>query len=548
MAKPTRYTPEIIAEYTAKGYWTSETFADIWDRNARDFPNKEAVIDSQKRVTWSQAKTWIDRVALGLLELGMKKDEMIVIQLPNCVELCLLRVACEKAGLLFMPVLRTLRHREMEHILAHAEAKGIVIPWTFRDFDYSRMVQDIRPKTPKLQHVIVTGNEVPDGAISLNELAQQPIEQKYPPDYLQRTKCPATEFCMVLHTTGTTGFPKFVEFPISGRMWASKARCKNYRLAAKDIVVAMAPAAAGPNVFAFYDAPRVAAKVVMMEHFETEEALKLIEREKATVACVVPALLAMMMPSPSFGKRRLSSLRFIVCTGAPLSYHLAVEAEQKFGCPIVQDFGAVDVGGVALQSVADPQEVRLMTVGTPYPRNQVKLLDDNGQEVKQGVVGEILVRGPNIDLAYYRDPEATWQSYTRDGWVKMGDQGRFDKQGHLIFVGRKKDMIIRGGQNIYPVEVENLLITHPKLSAIAIVRMPDPIMGEKTCAYVVPKAGQGFTFNEMVSFLKAKNIAPYKLPERLEILDSLPLVGEQKVDKTVLEQDIRDKLKSESKT
>lgn len=547
MAKPTRYTQEMINEYTGKGYWTPETFAGVWDRNAREYPSKEAIVDSRKRLTWSQAKTWTDRVALGLLELGLKKDDMVIFQLPNCVELCLLRVACEKAGLLFMPVVRTQRHMEMEHILASTEARAIVIPRSFRDFSYWNMIHDIRSRLPKLEFVIVAGEDVPERAISLDNMALQPVEQKYASDYLERTRCSATEFCMVLHTTGSTGFPKFVEFPIAGRICASIARCKSYDLTSNDVMVALAPAAAGPNVFVYCDAHRVAARIVMMEHFEAEEALALLKREKATIACVVPALLAMMVTNLSSRKYELNSLRFVVCTGAPLSYHLAVEAEDRFGCPIVQDFGAVDVGGVCIQSLNDPREVRLSTVGTPYPGNEVKLLDEKGQEVKPGEAGEIVVRGPGLDLAYYRDTEATWQMYTRDGWCKMGDLGRFDNQGHLIIVGRKKDMIIRGGQNVFPVEVENLLITHPKVAAAAIVRMPDPIMGEKACAYVVPKASQVFTFNDMLSFLKGKNIAPYKLPERLEIIDSLPLVGGQKVDKKALEQDILNKLKAKDK-
>lgn len=545
MARPTRYTSEIITEYTGKGYWTSETFADVWDRNARESPHREAIVDSRKRLTWSQAKTWIDRVALRLLELGMNKDEMMVIQLPNCAELVLLRVACEKAGLLFTPVIRSLRHREMEHILTYTEAVGIVIPWKFRDFNYWQMVEDIRPNLPKLKNVFVVGDQTPDGAISLNEMARQPVEKRYPLDYLEQTRCRATEFCMVLHTTGTTGFPKFVEFPICGRICASRDRCEHFKITDADVIAALTPAASGPNVFAYVDAPRVAAKVVMLEHFEAEEALKLIERERATIVPVVPAVLAMIVREPSFGKYDLSSIRFVSCTGASLPYQLARETEEKLGCPIIQDFGAVDVGGVCIQSLDDPQAVRLLTVGKPYSGGELRLVDDTGEEVAAGEIGEILVRGPALDLAYYRDPEATRQAYSEDGWFKMGDLGKLDDQGNLMIVGRKRDMIIRGGQNIYPIEIENLLLTHPKVSAVAIVRMPDPIMGEKGCAYIVPKPGQKLTFDEMISFLRAKKIAPYKLPERIEFLDSLPLVGGQKVDKKALEQDIVRKLRAE---
>jgi acyl-CoA synthetase (AMP-forming)/AMP-acid ligase II len=196
----------------------------------------------------------------------------------------------------------------------------------------------------------------------------------------------------------------------------------------------------------------------------------------------------------------------------------------------------------------DPQDVRFLTAGRPVPGVEVKLVDDEGKEVSPGGVGEVWVRGPTFVSGYYRDAEATAQMWTQDGWFKMGDLGKWDYRGNVAIVGRKKDMIIRGGQNIYPVEIENLLILHPKVSAVAVVGMPDPVMGEKACAYIVPKSGETFTFEEMVSFLKSKNIALFKIPERLEIVERLYMVADnQKVDKKVLQQDIREKLRAEGK-
>ncbi|MFQ5826608.1 MAG: AMP-binding protein, partial [Dehalococcoidia bacterium] len=205
----------------------------------------------------------------------------------------------------------------------------------------------------------------------------------------------------------------------------------------------------------------------------------------------------------------------------------------------------VDASGVTRTTLDDPPEVRRLSAGRPYPGNEVKLVDGSGREVPRGEVGEIMARGPTMDFAYFRDPEATWQTWTRDGWHKLGDLGKMDERGYLSIVGRQSDMIIRGGQNIYPVEIENLLHTHPRVSAAAVVRMPDRIMGERACAYVVPKPGEKLTFEEMVSFLREQRIATYKLPERLETLERLPLAGGQKVDKKVLEQDIAEKLKAE---
>lgn len=547
MAKPNRYTPEMIEKYTTEGYWEPRTFSDLWDQSAMDYPNKEAVVDSKTRLTWGQAKQWIDRLALGLLDQGLKKDQMLVVQLPNSVELCLLRIACEKAGLLFMPVLRTFRRREMEYILSHVEATGVVIPWQFRDFDYFEMIKEIRTSLPGLKYVFLVGDEAPGGTLSIKAMSEQPLEEKYPSSYLEGTKTKATEFSLVVPTTGSTGFPKFVEIPSCSHIFSGKYFVKAYQITASDIVAVLAPAALGPNIIAYCCVPRVGAKMVMMEHFEAEEALKLIERERVTIAGVVPTQLVMMAGHPNLKEYDISSLRFIRVTGAPLTYQVAVEAEENVGCPIIQGYGAVEFGTGSTSILGDPREVRLLTAGKPLPGCEVKLVDE-GNEVPRGEVGEIMLAGPVGVSGYYRDPDTTWKVWTRDGWYRTGDRGKLDDRGKLVILGRQKDMIIRGGQNIYPTEIENLLISHPRVSGAAVVGMPDPVMGERVCAYVAPKENQTYTFDEMISFLKQKSIAPYKLPERLELVDSIPMVGAgQKVDKKELKQDISEKLKAEGK-
>jgi non-ribosomal peptide synthetase component E (peptide arylation enzyme) len=225
---------------------------------------------------------------------------------------------------------------------------------------------------------------------------------------------------------------------------------------------------------------------------------------------------------------------------------LIVEIEEKVGGRLTTGLGAVDFGGVTATQLDDPPEVRLFTVGKACGGTEIRVVDDAGEELPRGEIGEIWGRGPGCSSGYYKDPEATWQAWTKDGWFRLGDLGKVDDQGNITVVGRKKDMIIRGGQNIYPVEIENLLFTHPKVLDVAVVGMPDPVMGEKACAYIVPRPGQDLSFDETVSFLKNKGIATYKLPERLEIIDRLPMVGGQKVDKRRLVEDIQEKLLKET--
>jgi non-ribosomal peptide synthetase component E (peptide arylation enzyme) len=284
----------------------------------------------------------------------------------------------------------------------------------------------------------------------------------------------------------------------------------------------------------------------MLEHFSPQEALEIIEKERVTITPMVPAQAAMVIRHPDFEKYDISSLRVVLTMGAPLPYKVAVDVEKKLGCPIIQNYGSIDCAAACMGAIDDPIEVRLSTVGKPYAGAEVKLVGDRGEEVDYGEAGEIFIRGPAAVSGYYKDPEATWQIWSRDGWYRTGDLGRFDEEGHLIIVGRKKEMIIRGGQNIYPVEIEDLLMTHPGVANIAIVKMPDPIMGERACAYVIPEGGQEFTFDEMVSFLKEKGVTPYKFPERLEVVNAFPMVAEgQKIDRKALEKDIEEKLKAQ---
>jgi non-ribosomal peptide synthetase component E (peptide arylation enzyme) len=436
---------------------------------------------------------------------------------------------------------------EMQHILPFVEAKAIIIPWKFRDFDYVQMVNQLKPVAPMLKHIIVAGDDVPQGTISLKEIMVKPLEKKYPPEFLEKRKCAATEFSMVVHTTGTTGFPKFVEHGIAGRLCTARGHIAGTRLNFSDVVAALGPAAAGPNAIVYLSAPYVGAKIVMLEHFEAEVALALIEKEKVTAACLVPAMLAMMIKSPNFHEYDLSSLRAIISTGAVLSYELALEAEEKVHRPVVQFYGSMDGGGLSITPIDAPREQRLLTVGKPYTGNEVKFIDDNGEEVQRGEIGEIVARGPTMDCAFFKDPKATMEAWSPDGWFHMGDLGKWDEHGNIMIVGRKKDIIIRGGQNIYPAEVESLILQHPKVLSVAIVPMPDTVMGERACAFVVPKPGQSVTLEELSAFLKSKSIAPFKIPERLEIAEKMPMAGDIKIDRKVLTQEILAKLQSEGK-
>lgn len=541
--KATRFTEEMIDEYVRQGYWDSSLISDYWDQNAVLYPNEEAIVDGKVRLSWQQAKQQIDRIALGLLELGIKKDEKVAVQLYNCVEHFIFRVACEKAGVVAITLLPTFRHLEISAILKYTKPVGIVIPLEFRNFNYFRMIEEIHSDLPSLKFIFVIGDDAPEGTISIKEMSERPIEKKYPSDYLQKTKFTPFETFQIATTTGTTGLAKCVEFASCVRQFTGRVIAKRLKMTPKDVVGAFAPVIAGGCYNeAYRAAPMVGAKIVLAKYFTPEEILKLIEQEKVTIIATVATVLIRILDYPQFDRFDLRSLQIVKHGGAPLPSDQALMVWEKFGCPVLPAYGGLDVGTISSSSVNLPKEVLLSAVGKPLDGIEIRLVDQDNKEVSIGEIGEVLVRGPHCQPGYYGDPKATQDAW-EDGWFHTGDLGSFDSEGGLTIRGRCKDIIIRGGQNIHPFEIENILTKHPKVLKAAVVGMSDTEMGERICAYVVLKSGEKLSFFEMVQFMKGQGIAPFKIPERLEIISDLPLVGGIKVDKKQLIQDIESKLK-----
>lgn len=545
MAPPTRLTPEEIIRYFRSGFWQPKTLADFWEENASRNPQGIAVTDGCQSFSWSEARRWSDRLALALVDSGIERDEVLVVQLPNCAELPLIRVACEKAGILCVPVPRTLRHHEMRHCLKFTEARAVLIPRRYREFDYFEMIQELKPDLHHLTHVIVAGEDVPPPGRSLTDLICHPCEERPSFSRLKSRRYQANEVSLINATTGSTGLPKFAEYPAAARLLYGRAYIEVLGLTHNDVIMALSPAAGGPNIPLYFAAPQVGAKSVLMPHFAAEAAFALIEKEKATLVCLVPAQLAILVHHARPNCYDLSSVRFWLSVGAPLAANLAREGEEKLGGIVLDTYGAVDWGGVVFTSPEDRSEARYTTVGRPRVGTEVRLVDEKGEVVKQGSVGELQGRGPTCSTGFYKNPEATQTSWTIDGWFPLGDLGYWDEEGNLCIVGRRSELIIRGGQNIQPGEIENHLLAHPKIAQAAVVGMADSVMGERVCAYVVPRSDERPSLEEITSFLRERKIALYKLPERLEVVESLPMISDSKVDKRVLAADIAGKLERE---
>ena len=549
--KPIRYKKEMVDEFFRDGHWTNELFYDFWDRNAREYGDREALVDSKFRITWAEAKKLVDAIAISWVEMGIPKDSRIIIQSPNSVFGFLSRISAERAGLISLTVYPYLRQRELEYMVDRTDATAVVIPNVYRKFDYLEMYKELMKTKNKKMKIFLFDEEIPDSApddtVSLVRMAQERAKKPIDESVLTaRRHDPAWDVALLTTTSGTTGIPKLVEYPTAPRVCTSKGRVDIWGLTKDDIAMAVAPHAGGAaGTLTYFAAPIAGAKTVMLEEFTPEGALALIEKEKATAIGVVPTHLVRMLEA-DYSKSDLSSLRFIRSAGGYLSPQIAEEAEEAFGASITSDLGTQDMGSVSGCRVEDSKDLRRRTVGRLLPGNKVRLLDEEGNEVPEGEPGILYFRGPHAPAGYYRDEELTATVFDKDGWCTTGDIVKFD-QGCLWILGRAKDMIIRGGQNIYPAEIEGLLNDHPKVSQVAIVGYPDRAMGERCCAYVIPKPGETFTFEEMVEFLKEKKLAMFKLPERLEIVDEFPAVGDSgKVNKETLKKDIADKVKAES--
>jgi len=550
--KPIRYKQEMVDEFLKEGFWTRELFYDFWERNAREYGDQEALVDSKYRVTWAEAKKLVDAIAFTWVKMEIPPSSRIIIQSPNSVYGFLARIAAERAGLISLTVYPYLRERELTYMVERTGAAAVVILHEYRNFNYLEMYRELQKKFPHLEKIFLFDDEVPQdapqGTYSLTQLVQAAAEKPIDEDVLKARRLdPIWDVALLTTTSGTTGIPKLVEWPTAPRVCTSKGRVDIWGLTSKDTTMAIAPHAGGAaGTLTYFAAPLAGAKTVMLEEFDPEAALALIEKEKATAIGVVPTHLVRMLEVDA-SRYDLSSLRFIRSAGGYLSPQIAEEAEIAFGANITSDLGTQDMGSVSGCRVEDSKDLRRRTVGRMLPGNKVRLLDkDTGQPVPDGEPGVLYFRGPHAPAGYYRDQELTATVFDPDGWTTTGDIVKFDQEC-LWILGRAKDMIIRGGQNIYPAEIEGLLNDHPKVASVAVVGYPDREMGERTCAYVIPKAGQEFSFEEMVEFLKGKKLAMYKLPERLEVVPEFPAVGDSgKVNKETLKKEIAEKVAKEA--
>lgn len=539
----TSLTEARIRESTKTGAWRNESLETCLDRWATARPGKTALVDGQGRLTYEALARAVERVAYGLRAHGVERGGVLSCQLPNWTEFMLLFLAASQLGAVVNPIPPTYRASELRFMLSLLESQVAIIPAAFRGFDYVGMLAALRPQLPRLEHVFVARGGVPEGMTPFALLTDTAWEAR-----AGRRPLPGTDpnaMHEVVFTSGTTGEPKGVMHTPNTTLSTIYSMIERLGFSERDVLLMASTLGHQTGyLYGYCLTLLLGATAVWMDIWDAEAATRLIETERVTFTMGATPFLRDLTYTPSPHDR--GSLRLFVSAGAPIPRQLVRDARARLGCVISAGWGMTENGLVTCNGLQDREEKVFGTDGCPLPGMKLRVVDDDGRDVPAGTEGDLLVLGPAQFVGYFHRPQFTVEAHTADGWFKTGDRATLDGDGYLSITGRSKDVIIRGGENISVVEVENLLYSHPKIAGVAIVAMPDPRLGERACAVVIPQEGQTVSLGEVVGFLEGHLIARHKLPERLEIVSEFPMTPSGKIQKYRLRQLVAERIAAES--
>jgi len=533
-------TTENAELYTVKGWWSDRLIIDDLDAVAEALPDKVAAVTPRETITYGELRRRSIRVALGLLELGVQRGDVVSYQLPNWVEFLVLHHAATRIGAVNNPLIPIYRDREVGFMVGLAESKVLVVPGEFRGYDYPAMVERLRPQWPALQHVLVIGS-------SWEEFADTPWEERRDPAELDGLRPGANDPTLLIFTSGTTGEPKGV-LHTHNTLMAANAPLPDRLGVGPDDVIHMASTFA--HLTGFLYGVRLPVQVggataVYQDVWDPERFAELVETHRITYTSAATPFLHDTLNTPSAATRDLTSLRLFCCMGAPIPRAIVRRARAALpGMTVLGGWGQSENALVTLGIPGDPEYKIVERDGYPWPGMEIRVVDANGTPQPAGQEGRLQVRGPFLFVGYLHRPELTASSFDGD-WFETGDVAEIDADGYLNITGRTKDVIIRGGENIPVAYVENVLYEHPDVAAVAVVGLPDPRLQERACAVVVLTPGTAqnsppeFTMESMRAFLAEKGVARQYWPERLELMAELPRTASGKIRKF----EIRDMLR-----
>ena len=539
------FPPEFAQRYREKNYWRDKSLAEEFRAVFARFADRVAVVDRGRSFTYAEVDRAAERLASNLLDAGLEPLDRVVVQLPNVIEFVYLYLALRKIGCIPIAALATHRTLEISQFAKLSGASACVTPDRYGDFDFTEMLGRVRGDAASVRLGIVLG-DAPGGFLSLTELVSRPPKRS--PEELRKLRIDPTEPAIFQLSGGTTGVPKLIPRTHNDYAYNSRIAAKVCGVAGDSVLLLALPIAhnlplACPGLQGyFYNG----GKVVLSTGMRSGDLFRLIEEHRVTHLKVVPALLIRLINDPDIVKYDLSSLRVIQSGGQRMQPEVRIRTKQLIPSATVQENFGMSEGMLFFVRLDDPEDVRLETCGRPLsPDDEVRLVDDEGKEVPPGEVGELTCRGPYTLRGYFGVPEYNARQFTPDGFYRSGDLMRLHPSGNYVVEGRKKDLINRGGEKISAEEIENLILSHPAVQNIACVAMPDADLGEKTCACVILRPGRSLALDELTRFLSEKEIAKFKLPERLEILPEFPLSTFGKVSKKALVEMVTKKLDRE---
>jgi 2,3-dihydroxybenzoate-AMP ligase len=532
--------------YTAAGYWAGRPLGDLLYETADRRPDATALVDGPVRLTYAELADRTDASAARLLDLGLVAGDRIVIQLPNGWEFTVLTWACLRAGIVPVMALPAHRRLELAYLAAHSEAAAIAVPDRLRDFDHQALAQELGKQVPGPWHVLVAGDEVDAGSVDLRALCAPGSDPAANRARLDAAAPGSRDVAVFLLSGGTTGLPKLIARTHDDYAYNARASAEVSAVDADTVYLVSLPAGhnfplACPGILGTLLA---GGRVVMLPSPEPVRAFATIDAEQVTHTAVVPAVAGRWLEHVGQqGAEQPASLRVLQVGGSRLADELARRVRPVLGTTLQQVFGMAE-GLLNFTRLDDPEDAICTTQGRPMcPDDEVRLVDERDQDVPEGEPGSLLTRGPYTPRGYYRAAEYNKRAFTDDGWYRSGDICRRTPEGNLVVEGRDKDMINRGGEKVSAEEVENVVHELTDVSQVAAVAMPDPVLGERVCLYVVARPGQDApTLDTIRAAMEQAGVARFKLPERLVVVDELMATKVGKIDKKALRADIATRL------
>jgi 2,3-dihydroxybenzoate-AMP ligase/mycobactin salicyl-AMP ligase len=533
------YDSKAAERYERKRWWLGITLGDMLDKAADLYPRKVALIGSGKRYTYSELRFQADTMAYRLLQAGFKPGDRVLLQLPNWPEFVISYFALQKAGLIM--VLLTVNHtaREIDHLTELTRPRGWILPASYRQTELLPLIEQIQEKNPALDKIVLTGPQIPDGYLALDDLILPGSMDQNIQAVLEGARPNPRDVCQILPSGGTTGLPKGAPRTHNDYLCNVEYKSRAWHINVSDTCLVATTVGHNLALLVCITGPLFhGATIVMLDSTYPKDFCQIVQDEKITCAGLVPTLISRIVNYENLTDYDLGSLCKIYVGAANSPPDLVKNVEDKIGARYINAFGMVE-GPCAQTRPDDPIEIRSQSIGHPVcPYDEIITVDFEGNPTPPSLEGELVARGPGIFTGYFRNPPANEGAFTPGGYFRTGDLAVIDENGTLRITGRVKDIIIRGGENIGAQEVEELISSHSSVEYVAVVGMPDPDLGEQICAYIKPVKGTDLVHEDIIAHLKQIGASKKFFPAKIEFVEEIPLTAAGKADKKILKKDI----------